>query len=165
MTLRRVVASFAGALVAGVLVGAVSRLLMALVALAGSGHSELTWAGSAGIALIYAAFMLPGALLAVFVRRGRWALLAAGAAALLFPAVGVAGDEIGSTGGFSALTWVLVSLAGLGVFATIAALPVVTLRLVDATSSRLGVPARRPAGETIGRVGPGRTGGPVAPPA
>jgi hypothetical protein len=146
--LRKIAAAFAGALTAGVLLGAVSRLMMMLVALAGAGHSEFSWAGSAGILLGYAAFMLPGALLAAFVRRrGRWLLLAAGAVALLFPAVGVASDEIGGTGHFTTLAWVLVGLSGLGVFATIGALPVLTLRLVDLTSRRLGVPGTRHAGQ------------------
>ncbi|HEX2177772.1 MAG TPA: hypothetical protein VHG70_17860 [Nocardioidaceae bacterium] len=40
--------------------------------------------------------MLPGAVLAAFVRRrGRWLLLALGAGVLLFPAVGVAREELG----------------------------------------------------------------------
>jgi hypothetical protein len=146
--LRRLAAAVGGALAAGVLVGGLARLMMLFVALGGGDSSHFTWSGTAGIMLGYAVFMLPGALLASFVRRrGRWALLAAGAVALLLPAAGVASDEVGFTGHFTLLNWVLVGLSGLGVFATIAVLPVVTLRLVDRWSvPRLASSRAMPAG-------------------
>ncbi len=138
--LRKISAGVVGALVAGILLGATSRLMMMLVALAAGGSSEFTWSGSLSILVGYAVVMLPGALLAALVRRrGRWLLLAVGAGVLLFPAVGIASDELGDTGHFTALNWVLVGLTGLGVFATIGALPAVTLRIVDRMLRRLGV--------------------------
>lgn len=161
--LRRLAAGVGGALLTGVIVGAVSRLMMMLVALSSGDSSDFSWAGSLGIMLGYAMFMLPGALLASFVRRrGRWLLLAIGAAVLLVPAVGVASDEIGGTEHFTTLNWVLVSLSGLGVFATIGVLPVVTLRLVDWALSRLGVSSKAATSEAA-RLGP--EGGPFVPPA
>jgi hypothetical protein len=142
--LRRICAALIGALAAGILMGAVARLFMMLVALGAGDTSRFNWSATVGILLGFAAFMLPGALMAAFVRRrGRWLLLAAGAVALMFPAVGVASDEIGETAGFTTLNWVAVSLTGALVFATIVVLPVLTLRLVDRSLSRLGVPDRR----------------------
>jgi hypothetical protein len=139
--LRKIVAAVAGALFAGIVVGAVSRMIMMLVALAAGHATEFTWSGTAIILLDYALFMLPGALLAALSRRrGRWLLLAIGAAVLLVPAVGVASTEIGSSAQFTAGNWVLVSVTGLGVFATIVALPLVTLRTVDWLLAALGVP-------------------------
>jgi len=151
--LRRICAAIIGALVAGVLMGAVARLFMMLVALAAGDTSRFHWSATAGILLGFAAFMLPGALVAAFVRRrGRWLLLAAGAVALMFPAVGVASDEIGETAGFTTLNWVAVSLTGALVFATIVVLPVLTLRLVDRALSLLGAPDL-PAGGAARRAG------------
>jgi len=143
--LRKIVAAVAGALFAGIVVGAVSRMIMMLVALAAGHATEFTWSGTAGILFGYAMFMLPGALLAALSRRrGRWVLLAIGAAALLIPALGIASTEIGSDQQFTARNWVLVSLTGLGVLATIGALPLVTLRTVDWLLARLGVPGTTP---------------------
>jgi hypothetical protein len=80
--------------------------------------------------------MLPGAMLAVLVRRRRWLLLAAGAVFLLIPATGIAGDEIGGTAGWTVRQWVGVGLAGLGIYAIIAVLPMITLRFADALLDR-----------------------------
>src|SRR6476619_2469902 len=143
--LRQFVAAVAGALFAGIVVGAVSRMIMMLVALAAGHATKFTWSGTAGILFGYAVFMLPGALLAALSRRrGRWFLLAIGAAVLLIPALGIASTEIGSRQQFTARNWVLVSLTGLGVFATIGALPLVTLRTVDWLLARFGVPGTTP---------------------
>jgi hypothetical protein len=155
--LRKIVAAVAGALFAGIVVGAVSRMLMMLVALAAGHATEFAWSGSASILFGYAMFMLPGALLAALSRRrGRWLLLAVGAAVLLVPAIGVASEEIGSDRHFTARNWVLVSLSSLGVFATIGALPLVTLRAVDWSLARLGVTGTIPAAAA-------RPSGPPAP--
>jgi len=151
--LRRICAGLVGALAAGMLMGAVARLFMMLVALASGDTSRFHWSATVGILLGFAAFMLPGALVAAFVRRrGRWLLPAAGAVALMFPAVGVASDEIGDTARFTTLNWVAVSVTGAVVFATILVLPVLTLRLVDWALSRLGAPGL-PAGGTARRTG------------
>jgi hypothetical protein len=104
--LRKIVAAVAGALFAGIVVGAVSRMLMMLVALAAGHATEFAWSGSASILFGYAMFMLPGALLAALSRRrGRWLLLAVGAAVLLVPGLGVASEEIGSDRLFTARDW------------------------------------------------------------
>lgn len=162
--LRRIGAALAGAVVAGVVVGAVARLMMMLVAFAAGGSSTFTWRGTAGILLAYALFMLPGALLAALLRRrGRWLLLAVGAGVLLLPAVGVASDEIGATDHLSALNWALVALTGLGVFATIGVLPVVTLRVVDLALVRLGVLATSQTTETCAGAGVNRAKRPSTP--
>ena len=51
-------------------------------------------------------------------------MAAAGSIFLLFPAVGVASEEIGSTDGLSLLRWVLLVITSLAVFATIAIAPI-----------------------------------------
>lgn len=144
---RKIAAGLAAAVVAGVVVGALSRALMALVAFAAEGASQFSWAGSAGILAIYTAVMVPGALLAAFTRR--WArnlLLAAGSVFLSVPAVGVASEEVGGTAHFTAVQWALVGTTGIGVMATVVLLPFVTVRVVD---------------RLLGRV---RLGRPLAPP-
>jgi hypothetical protein len=106
-----VTSAVVAALVAGVVVGGASRVLMRLVSLA---------------------FMLPGAVLAGSTdRRGRTVLLVVGALLLCVPAIGVASEEVDGTGGLRALQWAGVLAAGAAIFGAIAALPVVTTRLVD----------------------------------
>lgn len=121
----------------GVLASIPARLLMRLVAIGAGEPPHFSWAGSIGIAVIFAAAALPGALVAAATtRRGRWLPLAVGAALLCVPATGVAAGEVGSTGGYSLLRWLEVAGAGAGVYACIGSLPFVTLRLVDAHVSR-----------------------------
>ncbi|MGW6377980.1 hypothetical protein ACWFRB_18170 [Rhodococcus sp. NPDC055112] len=62
--------------------------------------------------------------------RRSWWLLAAGAAFLCFPAIGVASEEVGYLGDLSTVRLLAVSVFGAAVFATLALLPVLTLRLV-----------------------------------
>ena len=84
------------------------------------------------ILLIFVVAMVPGAAVAALTRRRlRWLLPGAGALFLCVPAVGVASAEVGATAGFDAGQWSGVAIAGLGVFATIALLPVLTVRLTD----------------------------------
>lgn len=119
-------------LVAGVVVGGASRLLMRAINLAAGAESGFSWSGTIAIVVAFAVFMLPGAVVAAATsRRGRTALLVLGALALCVPAVSIASEELGSTDGFTAVRWAAVLAAGAGVFATIAAMPVVTLRVVD----------------------------------
>ena len=120
------------ALVAGVVTGLLARLLMRLVTVAADGLGTFSWAGTAGIVAVFVGAALPGALLAAATRRRyRWVLLAAGAAFLLLPATGVAAEEVGGTQGFSTGQWAGVLAAGAGVYACIAALPLLVLRLLD----------------------------------
>ena len=144
--MRRVGAALVAAVGAGVVLGLVGRLLMRLVTLAAGQTGEFSWLGTAGIVLIYVLAMVPGALLAAFWRaRWRWLLLAAGAVLLSGPAASIASEEVGGVDGLGAGRLVLVLLSGVAVFATIAALPVVTLRVVD----RLSPPRRDPAAAPV----------------
>jgi hypothetical protein len=127
-----VVVAVLAAVVAGVVIGAVARVLMRMVILAAGAEAGFSWGGSLGICLTFAAAMMPGALVASLVSgRARWVLPVAGALFLCVPAVGIAAEEVGNTAGFSTASWLGVGAAGLGVFATIAMLPIVTVRLVD----------------------------------
>ena len=120
------------AVVAGVVTGLLARLLMRLVTVAADGTGAFSWGGTASIVVVFVVAALPGALLAAATgRRYRWVLLAAGAAFLLLPATGVAAEEVGGTHGFSAGQWAGVLAAGAGVYACIAALPLLVLRLLD----------------------------------
>jgi hypothetical protein len=137
----------AAALVAGAVLGTLSRGLMALVTLAAGGTNSFSWSGTAFILIIYAAAILPGGLLAgVTTHRLRWLLLAAGAAFLCVPAVGVAGAELGSTAGFDTVRWVGVGVTAAAVFGTIGLLPLLTVRLADRWTGRTpGTAVARPA--------------------
>jgi hypothetical protein len=115
-----------------VLAGAVSRVLMRVVALAAGEAGAFSWAGTLSILAVFAAAMLPGSLIAaVTTWRRRWLPLAAGALFLFVPATGIASTEIGSTSGFSPAQWLGIAGAGLGVYLLIAAMPLLTLRLID----------------------------------
>jgi hypothetical protein len=129
---RTLVVAASASLIAGVAVGAVARFLMRLVAVATGNGSSFSWSGTAFIIGLFVVVMFPGALLAAASsRRSRWVLLAAGAAFLFVPATGIAMEEVGSTAGFSAARWAAVLAASAGVYAAIALLPLVTLRLID----------------------------------
>ena len=89
--------------------------------------------------MIYVLAMVPGAAVAALTRhRLRWSLPTAGALFLCVPAVGVASAEVGGTAGFDLASSLGVGTAGLGVFATIALLPVLTVRLTDRWTGRVG---------------------------
>ena len=78
----------------------------------------------------------------------RWLLPVAGALFLCVPAIGVASEEIGSTTGFGLGQWLGVGAGGVAIFATIALLPVLTVRLADRW---LGRRAGAPAGAGVPR--------------
>jgi hypothetical protein len=128
----RLGAGVLAAVVVGGVLGAVSRGLMALVALAAGGTSSFSWSGTAGILLIYVLVMLPaGAVAGLTTHRLRWLLPVGGALFLCVPALGVASEEIGSTAGFTAGQWLGVGAAGAAIFATVGLLPWLTVRLTD----------------------------------
>jgi hypothetical protein len=92
---------------------------------------DFSFAGTAGILMVFVVVAVPGAILAALMRRrGRSALLVLGALLLAVPAVGIARTDLGHVAGLAALEWVGVGAATLGVLASILALPVVTLRLL-----------------------------------
>ena len=106
------------ALAGGLVVGIVARILMRAVTMSAGHDGDFTLAGSFFIVFIYAVAMIPGGVVAAFTRRRwRWLVAAAGSIFLLFPAVGVASEEIGSTDGLSLLRWVFLVITSLAVFA------------------------------------------------
>jgi hypothetical protein len=133
----RVVAGVVSAAVCAVVLGTVARVLMRLVTVVAGGAAEFSWAGTLGIVSMFALAMLPGAVGAAFVAGPhRWWLLALGAVLLCLPAVGIATEELGPTSSFSTGQWVGVIALGAAIFAVIAAMPLVTARLVDRLLSR-----------------------------
>jgi hypothetical protein len=65
-----------GAVLAGVVVGVVARLLMRVVRAVAGGDGDFTWSGSLFIPLIYAAAMIPGGIVAALtIRWRRWLAL------------------------------------------------------------------------------------------
>lgn len=128
---RKAAVAVGSAAVAGVVLGTVARLLMRLANLAGGGDTGFSWVGSAFIVGMFVAVMVPGALLAAFVRRrGRSLLLVAGAAFLCLPATSVAIQDLGHLPPLSPLQIVGVGLATLAIYATVLALPLFTLHLL-----------------------------------
>jgi hypothetical protein len=129
---RVIATGFLAAAAGGLLASIPARLLMRVVAIGVGESPHFSWTGSIGIAVIFGFAVLPGAWVAASTtRRGRWLTLAAGAVLLCIPATGVASAEVGSTSGYSLARWFEVGSAGAGVYACIAALPFITLRLVD----------------------------------
>jgi uncharacterized membrane protein len=119
------------ALAVGSVVGLVARLLMRVVALA-TGEPSFTWGGTLLVALVFVLAVLPGAVAAAVLRgRRRWAVPVLAALLMCVPATGIASDEVGSTADLSSVQWAGLLTAGLGVYLCIAALPVLTVRLVD----------------------------------
>ena len=124
------------ALVGGVAVGIVARILMRAVTVAAGNEGEFTLGGSLFIVLIYAVAMIPGGVVAAMTTRWwRWLVAAGGSIFLFFPAVGVASEEIGSTNGLSLLRWMFLVITSLAVFATIVIVALVTVGLVDRWTS------------------------------
>ena len=64
-------------------------------------------------------------------RWWRWLFGAAGSVFLLFPAIGVAGEEIGHVGDVPWWRWVWLVAASIGVFATLLAAPLATVWAID----------------------------------
>ena len=129
--------ALAAAACAGLVVGALGRLLMRLATLASGHDGEFSWSGSLFIILLYAVTTLPAALAAaVTIRRWRWLAGAAAALALCLPAGSVAAVELGYSDGWTTAQWVGVAASTVAVFATIFAAPVVATRLVDRVLGR-----------------------------
>ena len=129
---RKICVGIGAAIVAGFAVGVIARLLMRAVTVSADHAGEFTLSGSIFISLIYVVAMIPGAIVAAFTTRWwRWLVVGAGSAFLCLPAVGVAQEEIGNTSDLSALRWVFLTVTSVLVFASIALVAVVTVRLVD----------------------------------
>jgi hypothetical protein len=143
--LKKAGAGIAVAVMAGVVLGLAARVMMRLVALA-AGHegAPFTLGGTLGIVAAFVIVTVPGAVVASFVsRRGRSLPLVLGTLILGVTATGVASEDLGVIGSLSTAQWVGVAAATAGVYATILALPVLTLRLLGARRSTeaSGVPA------------------------
>jgi hypothetical protein len=137
--LRRAGVGVGAAVLAGLAMGVVARLMMRLVVLATGRETEFSWGGTVGILLAFVVFMVPGALLASLYRgRGRSLLLIAATLLLLVVATGVAVEDVGAVDDLSAVRWAGVAVAGLGVYAAILALPVLTFRILSREAGTLG---------------------------
>jgi hypothetical protein len=133
---RKVVAALVTAFAVALLLGGVARVLMRLVTVAAGHVPGFSWPGTAGILAVFFVAALPGTLAAAFVRRRRWMGLAVGSALLCIPATGVASEELGDTTTLTWAQWLGVGSASLALYATVLALPVVALALLDRLSSR-----------------------------
>ena len=141
--LRRAVVGLGAALLAGLLMGAMARLMMRLVTVASGRPGEFSAEGTGGIMLVFVVLMLPGALLASLWRgRGRSLLLVVGTILLLVAATGVAVTDVGDVTDLSAVRWAALGAAGLGVYAAILALPVLTFRILERGVRRIGPDVR-----------------------
>ncbi|WP_433495508.1 hypothetical protein ACQP26_09655 [Micromonospora sp. CA-248089] len=122
----------AGALVSGLVLGALSRLFMRLMTLAADGEPRFSWTGTFFIAVIYVAAVAPAALTAAITTRWwRWIAAALGTAFLMAPAIGISSEEIGYVQGLSTIAWIGVGAATAAVFATVFAAPAAAIWLVD----------------------------------
>lgn len=127
----------AGAVMSGVVLGALSRLFMRLLTLAMDGEPGFSWSGTFFIALIYVAAVAPAALAAAITMRWwRWLAAAAGSAFLLLPAIGVFSEEVGSVAGVSTMAWIGLGAASVAVFATVFVAPAAAIWLVDRLQGR-----------------------------
>ena len=132
---RKIGVGIAAAVVAGIVAGALARLMMRLVTVVAGEEASFTVGGTLGILLVLSVFALPGSLLAALVRRrGRSILLVVSALGLCLPATSIALTDLEGVGGLSAMQWVGVGVWTAGVYAAIATMPVVALRVIAAMS-------------------------------
>lgn len=130
-TVRKIGVGVGAGVAAGLVAGLLARLMMRLATVAGDGGTSFSLAGTAGIVAVFVVAAVPGAVLASLVaHRWRAALLVVGSLFLCLPATGVASEDLGHLSGLSALQWVGVGLATLGVYAAILAMPWMALRLL-----------------------------------
>lgn len=139
VVVRRAVVGVGAALLAGVLMGSVARVMMRLVAVATGHNAEFSASGTVSILLAFVVLMVPGALLASLWRgRGRSLLLVAGTVFLLVVATGIAVSDIGDVSGLSVVRWMALAAASLGVYAAILGLPFLTFRILTRGVDRPG---------------------------
>ena len=120
---------FRGALIRGAVVAALwgvasavlTRVLMRAVVLITQGTPDFSWVGTVGIAIVYVAALLPGAV-ALAYSDGRWPYLpfGGGIAFLAFEAVAIGAQETAHATGMSVWRWaglVVVLIAMISVYA------------------------------------------------
>ena len=96
----------AAAVVPGLVSAIITRLLMRVVTLLVNGVPDFTLAGSAGIAIIYVLFLLPGCLALAFTRaRWPWVLFGGGACVLVFEAIVIGLQETADAHDLTAARW------------------------------------------------------------
>ena len=138
--MRRLFVGVMAAVVAGLVLGAVARLLMRLVTLVAGQPGAFSLEGTLGIVTVFVAAAMPGAVFAAFwKRRGRSLPLVAGSLLLCVPTIGVGLTDLAAVGELTGPQWVGAGAATLVIVATILALPVVTLRLL-----RIGLASTAP---------------------
>jgi len=146
---RALIVGLSSALVAGVLIGVVSRILMRAATVAVGGEPHFSWGGSLFIVLLYAAAMVPGGLLAATGHRYRW-LSAAGVLFLFVPATGIASEELTNLDRLSTLRLCLVGVLGLSIYASLVVLPFVTVLVLRRLERIFGSPRRFPDPAPVG---------------
>jgi hypothetical protein len=119
--LRAFVRGAVAAAVWGLLSALLTRALMRAVVLVTEGTPEFSWAGTAGIALVYTVALLPGAVaLAYSDRRWPYLLFGGGVALLAFEAVAIGIQETAHATALVTWRWVglvVVLVAMIGVYA------------------------------------------------
>lgn len=129
---RRIGVGLAVGLLVGLLHGLVARSLMRVVALASVTPTGFSLAGTFGICLAFGLAVLPGAAVAACTRSwSRWVLPVLGALLLAVSAVGEVTADLSGLSLFTTARQVIAVAATGGIFAAIALLPPVTVRLVD----------------------------------
>lgn len=135
--LKKVAVALSIAAVAGVVLGALSRILMRLATLVGGGEPGFSWSGTLFIVLIYVVAAVPVAVLAAFTTRWwRWVGGAVGTGLLAVPGLSIAAEELEGRAGWTAVQWAGAIAVTVAIIATTVALPLSTVRLVDRTVTR-----------------------------
>lgn len=149
--LGRIGVGIAAAVAAGVVCGGAARIMMRLVNVVAGLESSFSLGGTLGIMMIFSLFALPGSLLAAFRRRrGRSALLVVGSLALCVPATAIAAGDLEGPLGLAPLEWVGVGVWTAGVYAAIAAMPLVSLRVIALMTRTRPAPVAAVAADPLG---------------
>jgi phage shock protein PspC (stress-responsive transcriptional regulator) len=130
-TAARSVRGVAAGLAASLVLGVAARVLMRLGVIVTGGEPGFTWTGSLGVCIAWAAFTLPGALLAALYRgRGRSLGLVAGSLGLAYVATTIARADLEHLEWLGRSQQIGGIAAAAGILLTALAVPWVTLRLM-----------------------------------
>jgi hypothetical protein len=147
---RRLAAGLVAGVAAGLVCGGLARALMRVVSVISDDEPEFSWSGTIFIVLLFVIAAVPGAVLAAGYRgRGRSVPLVLMSLLLWLPATSIASSDLSQVVDMTPVEWVGVGLATTGIYLLIAAMPVLTLRLVRSWAGA-GRPARtRPRGDLV----------------